>query len=149
MQSKTHVITYLWKVFECELWKETYDEALQTKYGLLQYESPFSEYIVLEGININNSKNVYILNIDTDKKEFKIGRGHDSDIRISDISVSRFHAKIVKEKDSFILYDHSSKFGTLAWLKRPCWLSYYQAIHLQVGRTLLHINMKERKDWSL
>jgi len=50
--------------------------------------------------------------------QFKIGRGHDNDIRISDISVSRY-ASIKKEKDNFILYDNNSKFGTLACLKRP------------------------------
>mmetsp|Transcript_1949 Transcript_1949/g.1757 ORF Transcript_1949/g.1757 Transcript_1949/m.1757 type:complete len:133 (+) Transcript_1949:349-747(+) len=114
VQSKTYIITYLWKAFECELCKESYDEALQTKYGLLQYENPFTDYMVLESINVNNSKNVYIIQINSEKIQFKIGRGHDNDIRISDISVSRFHASIKKEKDQFILYDNNSKFGTLA-----------------------------------
>jgi len=49
------------------LCKTSYDEALQTKYGLLQYENPFTDYLILEGININNSKNVYIINIDSEK----------------------------------------------------------------------------------
>lgn len=30
----------------------------------------------------------------------KIGRGHDADIRVTDISVSRFHAKINYSEDT-------------------------------------------------
>ncbi len=70
--------------------------------------------MVLEGININSSKSVYVVNLDSDKNSLIIGRGHESDIRISDISVSRSHAKITREKDGFILQDQNSKFGTLA-----------------------------------
>jgi len=42
-----------------------------------------------------------------------MGRGSDSDVRISDISVSRCHALIKYEKDGFYLEDNNSKFGTL------------------------------------
>jgi pSer/pThr/pTyr-binding forkhead associated (FHA) protein len=31
---------------------------------------------------------------DADKKVFKLGRGHESDVRVSDISVSRCHALV-------------------------------------------------------
>lgn len=113
-QTKNNVTTYLWKAFECELCKMTYDEVLQEKYGLLQYDNPYSQYMILEGINMNNSKSVYVINIENEKEEIKIGRGHNSDIRISDISVSRTHATITKAKDGFILKDNNSKFGTLA-----------------------------------
>lgn len=44
----------------------------------------------------------------------KLGRGHDQDIRITDISVSRFHSKIRKNaKGYFYIQDNNSKFGTL------------------------------------
>ena len=48
--------------------------------------------------------------------EFKIGRGHESDLRVSDISVSRCHAIIkydAKNSQRFYLEDNLSKFGTL------------------------------------
>jgi pSer/pThr/pTyr-binding forkhead associated (FHA) protein len=45
------------------------------------------------------------------------GRSHDSDIRITDISVSRFHAKIKYERGNYYLEDMNSKFGTLALIK--------------------------------
>ena len=56
---------------------------------------------------------------DTDKKMFKLGRGHESDVRVSDISVSRCHA-LVKYNDQngrFYLEDNLSKFGTLVLAK--------------------------------
>lgn len=43
----------------------------------------------------------------------KLGRGHECEIRITDISVSRNHAKIKMGMDGFYIYDNKSKFGTL------------------------------------
>jgi pSer/pThr/pTyr-binding forkhead associated (FHA) protein len=43
----------------------------------------------------------------------KIGRGHECEIRITDISVSRNHARIDKNGDDYIVFDNKSKFGTL------------------------------------
>ena len=56
--------------------------------------------------------------VDHEKKEFKIGRGHESDIWVNDISVSRTHVVLwyIKEK-GFELEDWKSKFGTLVFLK--------------------------------
>jgi pSer/pThr/pTyr-binding forkhead associated (FHA) protein len=49
---------------------------------------------------------------------FKLGRGLDQDLRINDISVSRYHAQIKFLKDRFILLDNLSKFGTLVMIKK-------------------------------
>lgn len=63
------------------------------------------------------------------KTNFKFGRGHESDLRINDISVSRCHA-IIKFKEGetatattpntparFYLEDNLSKFGTLVLIR--------------------------------
>jgi pSer/pThr/pTyr-binding forkhead associated (FHA) protein len=52
-----------------------------------------------------------------------LGRAHDNEVRVSDISVSRFHAKLSlvfyinyltnKKKNQLMLKDLKSKFGTL------------------------------------
>jgi pSer/pThr/pTyr-binding forkhead associated (FHA) protein len=56
--------------------------------------------------------------IDTD--DIKIGRGHDTDMRVTDISVSRLHALIRKsQKGYYYIEDNHSKFGTLALVKSP------------------------------
>lgn len=52
---------------------------------------------------------------------FKLGRGHESDVRVSDISVSRCHAilKYDLNEQSYYLEDNLSKFGTLVLAKDP------------------------------
>jgi len=56
--------------------------------------------------------------------EIKLGRGHDADVRVTDISVSRLHAVLKKtQKGYFILEDNRSKFGTLVMVRNPLPLS--------------------------
>lgn len=47
-----------------------------------------------------------------------MGRGHESDLRINDISVSRCHALIKFKDNRFLLEDNLSKFGTLVLIKK-------------------------------
>jgi pSer/pThr/pTyr-binding forkhead associated (FHA) protein len=75
--------------------------------------------------------------IDSDEF-FILGRGHESDVRISDISVSRSHAKISFKDKNFFLEDTGSKFGTLVLAKNPVIIQDSPTI-LQVGRTLLSV----------
>jgi pSer/pThr/pTyr-binding forkhead associated (FHA) protein len=74
--------------------------------------------------------------------EFRIGRGHDSDIRISDISVSRYHARIKYSEGKFMLEDNTSKFGTLVMIKdkTPILKNYTCAV--QSGRTVVTYMLK-------
>ena len=50
---------------------------------------------------------------------FKLGRGHESDVRVSDISVSRCHAILKYDLNDYCYYleDNLSKFGTLVLAK--------------------------------
>lgn len=74
---------------------------------------------MLESITLekNVSRLVYIIKPGYRMEEFKLGRGHDSDLRINDISVSRCHAKIKFKDNKFYLTDNLSKFGTLVLVK--------------------------------
>ncbi len=50
----------------------------------------------------------------------RLGRGHESDLRIPDVSISRWHATVTFTDDGrFEIEDHNSKFGTLMALRRP------------------------------
>ena len=62
---------------------------------------------------------VHLIMPDTVKTNFKLGRGHESDVRVSDISVSRCHAliKYNHQNGRFYLEDNLSKFGTLVLAK--------------------------------
>jgi predicted component of type VI protein secretion system len=81
------------------------------------------------------------------KSVIKIGRGHDCDVRISDISVSRFHATMSIQDNKFYIEDHKSKFGTLVQMKRPIVLDPSDALAFQIGRSLVEVKIK--KPWSL
>jgi hypothetical protein len=65
----------------------------------------------------NTSRNIHMLTVTANKSEFKLGRGHESEVRINDISVSRCHAIIKCRKDGFYIEDNLSKFGTIVLLK--------------------------------
>lgn len=60
---------------------------------------------------------IFLLKPNGELKEYKLGRGHDSDIRVSDISVSRCHATVKFKDNKFIIEDSCSKFGTLVMVK--------------------------------
>lgn len=78
---------------------------------------------MLESISTNTSKVIHVVNM-IGTEEIRMGRGHDADVRVTDISVSRLHALIRKStKGYFYLEDNSSKFGTLALVKNPIMLS--------------------------
>ena len=90
----------------------------------------------------NTSRIIHIIKPTTGKSIFKLGRGHESDLRINDISVSRCHAKIKLEKGKFMLEDNTSKFGTLVLVKQrtPLLPLYNKAV--QVGRTVINFSVK-------
>lgn len=96
----------------------------------------------------NTSRIIHIIKPSGGKTIFKLGRGHESDLRINDISVSRCHAKIKLEKGKFMLEDNTSKFGTLVLVKQrtPLLPLYNKAV--QVGRTVINFSVKAQHTGS-
>jgi predicted component of type VI protein secretion system len=74
------------------------------------------------------------------EKVLKIGRGHESDVRIADVSISRCHATIRFQRGHFLLEDNNSKFGTLVAMKKPRMLEPGVNISIQMGRTVLSLS---------
>jgi len=139
--------SYYWKSFECEICKNAYPLMVKTHgrtYNLVQYEKPKGDYLVLESLSQekNTSRIIHIIRPTPSKDVFKLGRGHESDLRINDISVSRCHAKIKLENGKFMLEDNQSKFGTLVLVKQrtPLLPGYNKAV--QVGRTVINFSVK-------
>ena len=77
-------------------------------YNLVKYDKPQGDYMVLESLSQekNTSRIIHIIRPAANKTVFKLGRGHESDLRINDISVSRCHTKIKFEKGKFLLEDN-------------------------------------------
>ena len=139
--------TYFWKAFECEICKTAYPLMMKTEdqtYNLVKYERPQGNYMVLESLSQekNTSRIIHIIKPSLNKTVFKLGRGHESDLRINDISVSRCHTKIKFERGKFLLEDNQSKFGTLVLVKQrtPLLPGFNKAV--QVGRTVINFSVK-------
>ncbi len=112
------------------------------KYDLIDLDrAPEGDFLTLESINREKgvTRAIYTISPRTAKSIFKIGRGHESDLRITDISVSRLHAILRCTKEGFILEDNSSKFGTLILENGPVSLSPEVRQVLQVGRTVFQV----------
>lgn len=90
----------------------------------------------------NTSRNIHMLTVTQAKSEFKLGRGHESEVRINDISVSRCHAIIKCKKDGFYIEDNLSKFGTIVLLKDKMKLAEDHTMAIQVGRSVVSFTIK-------
>lgn len=122
-----NLISYTWKQFECEICKKPYPYVFKSNgvsYRLIDVEPDIPKeqnYLLLESLTFekNSSRMVHLIMPDSDKFNFKLGRGHESDVRVSDISVSRCHALIKYNQSNgrFYLEDNLSKFGTLVLAK--------------------------------
>ena len=122
-KEQTYLSSFYFKQFECEICKTPYPyvfKAAGKKYYLIDIAKPKSDYIILESLTLekNTSRMVHIITPTLQMRSFKLGRGHDSDLRINDISVSRCHAIIKFKQDGFFLQDNMSKFGTLVLVRK-------------------------------
>lgn len=96
INSDSEVISYIWKSLDWELCKSKFPEfvVVNNKHvSLIDISKPDGPYIILENITNSTTKAIHVLSM-IESDCVKIGRGHESDIRIGDISVSRLHAKI-------------------------------------------------------
>ncbi|EER17525.1 membrane associated RING finger, putative [Perkinsus marinus ATCC 50983] len=137
-QGSTH--TYLFRQLACELCRTNYPLYVRLHDGHVEQLVPMPEtrapYMVLENMmrvdpigggqtegadnqSSVHARGVYVISL-AGKKMLRLGRGHESDVRIADVSISRWHATVSFTEDGrFVLEDHNSKFGTLVALRRP------------------------------
>eukprot|EP00826_Nyctotherus_ovalis_P050972 TRINITY_DN6321_c0_g1_i4.p1 TRINITY_DN6321_c0_g1~~TRINITY_DN6321_c0_g1_i4.p1 ORF type:complete len:172 (+),score=20.65 TRINITY_DN6321_c0_g1_i4:167-682(+) len=141
------VSEYYWNTFECEICKTFYPYCIShngTRYPLIKItKPPRGSFIILESLNTEqgSSRFINILRFTPSSKSLTLGRGHDADMRISDISVSRMHALITCTSEGIYLEDDASKFGTLVLADRvELGPSLQRAV--QVGRTIVRFEVK-------
>lgn len=113
--------------------------------SLVAMNFPNKNYIVFEEFRPEKKQKQGLHIISLDPGEFgNIGRGHDCDIKISDISVSRKHCKVKLQGDSFYIEDLKSKFGTLVKLGSSFVIKNNTDITIQISRTVLHLVYKQK-----
>lgn len=169
----TTTVSYFWRNLDCELCKVSYPTTVEcpskTVAGNVElvdlYELPKPEppYIVLESnikvpvtSNTNSSgytfqKGLHIMSLAKGRSSVVVGRGHEADVRINDISVSRFHAVIRwinaaangGKKQQIVIEDRGSKFGSLIAVRGPIPLELGVPLSIQSGRTITTITVKK------
>jgi hypothetical protein len=142
---------YLYKTPECELCKTKYPDFIRHNgklYEIIDLQTNFDSYALIETITQDKNQNKYLYSVNLEQTDdcITIGRGHDCNLLLTDISVSRWHCyiNIDKKTKRLTIKDNNSKFGTLILVKnRIMNLSLELKLCIQVGRTYLEILMKE------
>ncbi|OMJ72740.1 hypothetical protein SteCoe_28747 [Stentor coeruleus] len=150
-KSSDCVLSFSWKKLGCDLCKKTYPYKLNLQgktIELLDIPKPPGQYIILEALckDKSSQKGLHVIHMGN-KTCVKIGRAQECELRITDISVSRNHAKINFIGGNFYLEDSGSKFGTLVQIKRPVLIEENKDIRIQSGRSLISYNLK--LPWTL
>jgi len=140
--------SYFFRPLPCELCKAAYPTYVQNEADPLQpmplVEVPWTRppFIVLENMVRDSQQHacrgLHVISLA--EKVLKLGRGHESDVRIADVSISRCHAMIRFHQGHFQLEDNNSKFGTLVAMKKPRLLEPGQGVSIQMGRTVLSLS---------
>ena len=139
---------YIIKPVECELCKTKFPDFIRHNgklFSLLDSQYEYKNYLTLESLTLDKHKNkfLYVISLENNKK-IKLGRGHDSDILLSDISVSRIHCIISTENKNVFIEDNNSKFGTLILIQSPSiQMVENLPLYFQVGRTFFNCRYKK------
>ena len=140
------VTSYFWSDFSCELCKSLLPNSVkhnEKNLDLITINYPTTPYMVLEDIRPDGNEFQILHVVDLSPgMTANVGRGHNCDIRLSDISVSRNHAKVRFIRGKFYIQDTKSKFGTLLNVKGKLDLELGQSVALQVNRTMIKLTVK-------
>lgn len=134
-------ISYNFSRFECEICKCALPKLVKlldgTDVDLITIDKPSRPYIILESFHDHTEKReertLHLISPE-ERVPVRLGRGHQCEIRITDISVSRSHAEIRYDGGRFHIKDLKSKFGTLIKLKEAFPISSH--LRVQNGRTV-------------
>lgn len=143
--------SYFYKPLSCELCKTVYPTQItvdRNRMPLVEVPPTTPPFIVLENMvrdsQQHTSRGLHVISLAD--KALKLGRGHESDVRIADVSISRCHATISFAHGQFFLEDNNSKFGTLVAMKKPRQLDPANPISIQMGRTVMNLSLQTNAD---
>jgi hypothetical protein len=143
---------YIVNPAECEICKTKFPDFIRHNgklYSLIDFQHEFKSYLALESLSVDKNKNkfLYVISLENNGK-IRLGRGHDSDVLLSDVSVSRIHCLLSIENKNVFIEDNNSKFGTLILIQAPSiQMIENLPFYFQVGRTFF--NCKYRKSSKL
>ena len=158
-ESNNDCLKYEINQVNCEICQEPYPDYIYNNDKEIFYEifnfiqMKFNSYIIIETIPLNNNLNdennkkreIFILSFDT-KDSIFIGRSHSTDMRLNDITVSRYHSKIIinKEKNKYFIRDMGSKFGTGILIQNNKLKIYPNfPLYIQISKCTVLISIKK------
>jgi hypothetical protein len=131
--------SYYWSSMHCELCQKIYPFSLSSGgRSISLFNVGKADELTLALELLARSHHTQSVHIVTTKQHasLKLGRGHESDLRISDISVSRCHAVLNIREGKLFIRDNQSKFGTLIQLPGQVLLGRGDKLVVQTGRTV-------------
>lgn len=145
--------SYFYRPLACELCKTVYPTYIHSgteRQPLVEVPWTQPPFIVLENMVRDSqqhaTRGLHVISLA--EKVLKLGRGHESDVRIADVSISRCHATIRFNRGHFVLEDNNSKFGTLVAMKKPRLLEPGMSLSIQMGRTVLALSAQAQEAGS-
>ena len=139
--------------FLCPLCNEPYNPIIKKGnnfYNIMPYSFDKQLYhIILESINFVKEGvfcvMIIIFTFPNKNEEYYLGRGHEASFKISDISISRVHAKVYLKDDNIIIDDLGSKFGTLLLVRKNIDVNEMieKKMKIQIGRSVLWVEDEE------
>ena len=154
-------MTLTYKKVDCEICKSILPDIVQNGDKFYEvwnfFDLKFKNYVIFETLlpdspmsisGPNKYKTVYIVNFSS-KNVLRIGRSHEADLRIKDVSVSRLHATIEliknNEESEIVISDNNSKFGSIVLLQTDS-LPIFQepVLSVQFGKNLVSFNIKNK-----
>ena len=142
-----NTITYNKKAICCDICRSQFPDYIRYNgilYNISFYKPKFKEFIMFEILKDNqDEKTKYISIVSLDNKNIiNIGRSKDCEFSISEISLSRFHSIIYKDKNELYIEDNKSKFGTLILVQNDnIELNKNIPLKLQIDRTYIKIKI--------
>ena len=145
LRSTQNVTSYQWKKLDCEICLKQWPKKIKFQgvvHELITLNRPAGPYMIIEKPSVDpNTPSTMNIIVPSGADMVKMGRGHQCDLRISDISVSRIHTHIKFENDQFLAFDNDSKFGTLILLNKDYPVRTEKAA-IQIGRTVFTFVLK-------
>lgn len=141
MRTRGNSISYYWKNFDCELCKQKFPSKIKIQgkvINLIEFKKPEIPYIILEEFKTDQSHGMHIITLE-DGTFAKLGRGHDNELRLDDVSVSRNHAIVRYKNGKFYLEDNMSKFGTLIQAQNKIRIN--SNVFVQINRSVLNFEL--------
>lgn len=141
-------VSYNFTKFECEICKFPFPKVVRVAsrdVEMMTINKPDRPYIILESLcNKQENKEERCLHLIATQENtpIKIGRGHDCEIRITDISVSRKHAEMILSEGEFYITDTKAKFGTLIKVEEDYQLNPGKSVKVQCGRSVFEFKAK-------